>query len=115
MLIRIVKLTFKEESMKFFFREFDRNKFHITNFKGCIGMRMLQDMKQKNVVMTYSHWDDENALNNYRNSEVFMRLWNNIKPHFKYKPEAWSHKVYFDGFNISRDESKNGLNSTIET
>ena len=64
MLVRIVKLTFNEESMDFFFQEFDKSKALITNFKGCRGMRMLQDMNQKNIVMTYSHWDDENALNN---------------------------------------------------
>ena len=78
MLVRIVKLTFNEESIDFFFQEFDKSKALITNFKGCRGMRMLQDMNQKNIVMTYSHWDDENALNNYRNSQVFLRLWNKI-------------------------------------
>ena len=103
MLVRIVKLTFNEESMDFFFQEFDKIKAHITNFKGCRGMRMLQDMNQKNIVMTYSHWDDENALNNYRNSQVFLRLWNKIKPHFKDKPQAWSHEIYFDGFHITTD------------
>ena len=101
MLVRIVKLTFNEESMDFFFQEFDKSKAHITNFKGCRGMRMLQDMNQKNIVMTYSHWDDENTLNNYRNSQVFLRLWNKIKPHFKDKPQAWSHEIYFDGFHIT--------------
>lgn len=103
MLVRIVKLTFNEESMDFFFQEFDKSKALITNFKGCSGMRMLQDMNQKNIVMTYSHWDDENALNNYRNSQVFLRLWNKIKPHFKDKPQAWSHEIYFDGFHIKAD------------
>lgn len=103
MLVRIVKLTFNESSMDFFFQEFNRNKAEILKFNGCLGMKMLQDIKQKNIIMTYSHWDNENALNNYRNSTVFANLWNNIKPHFKERAEAWSHEVYYDGFKTQRD------------
>jgi hypothetical protein len=98
MLVRIVKLTFKEDSMEFFFQEFNRNKAEIIKFNGCRGMKLLHDIKQKNIIMTYSHWDDENALNDYRKSTVFNNLWNNIKPHFQERPEAWSHEIYFDGF-----------------
>ena len=98
MLIRIVKLTFKEDSLDIFFNEFNKNRSKIVNFPGCQGMKLLQDTKDKNIIMTYSHWDDESALNNYRSSQVFSNLWNNVKIHFSDRPEAWSHDIYFDGF-----------------
>mgnify|MGYP001593787821 FL=1 len=105
MLIRIVKLTFKEESLDFFFSEFNKNKSQIVNFPGCKGMKLLQDIKQKKIIMTYSQWDDEKALNDYRSSEVFSNLWNKIKIHFSDRTEAWSHAIYFDGF----DDIENSL------
>ena len=103
MLVRIVKLTLNEDSLDFFFKEFNNNKAEIVNFPGCRGMKMLQDIKHKGTVMTYSHWDNEKALNDYRESDVFSALWNNIKTHFTERPEAWSHEVYFDGFNNEKD------------
>ena len=48
--------------------------------------------------MTYSHWDDKEALDNYRESDLFSGLWTKIKPMFGAKPEAWSHEIHFDGF-----------------
>ena len=98
MLVRIVKLTLKEESLEIFFEEFNKNKMKIVNFPGCQGMRLLQDVTQKNIIMTYSHWNHEQALNSYRESDVFSTLWSNIKPHFTQRPEAWSHEINFDGF-----------------
>ena len=98
MLVRIVKLTLKEESLEFFFEEFNKNKKDILNFPACQGMKMLQDLNQRNIIMTYSHWDDEMALNSYRESDLFSGLWSKIKPHFIQPAEAWSHEIYFDGF-----------------
>ena len=99
MLIRIVKLTIKKEYLSLFFEEFNKKKYNIIEFPGCLGMRLLKDLNNKNTIMTYSHWDDENALNNYRNSKVFKELWGKIKPYFDDKPEAWSHEIYFNGMN----------------
>ena len=99
MLIRIVKLNIKEEYLSDFFEEFNKKKSDIIQFPGCIGMRLLHDLHDKNIIMTYSHWDNEDALNTYRKSPVFMALWNKIKPYFGARPEAWSHEIYFDGMN----------------
>jgi quinol monooxygenase YgiN len=55
--------------------------------------------------MTYSHWEDEGALNAYRSSELFSNLWAKIKPKFSKKPEAWSHVIYFDGFDRNQELS----------
>ena len=48
--------------------------------------------------MTYSHWENEQALENYRLSETFGTIWPKIKLWFAEKPEAWTVNEVFDGF-----------------
>ena len=98
MLTRIVKITFQEEKLPEFFKHFDSVKWKVATFPGCNGMKLLQDVSNPSIVMTYSVWDSEEALNNYRDSELFGELWPKIKPWFAAKAEAWSVEEYFDGF-----------------
>ena len=102
MLVRVVQLTFKSEELDSFFEAFEVHKNKIAVFEGCRGMQLLQEIDNPCVIMTYSHWEDESALNTYRNSELFSSLWAKIKPKFSKKPLAWSHEIYFDGFDINR-------------
>ncbi|MFL2663860.1 MAG: putative quinol monooxygenase [Crocinitomicaceae bacterium] len=101
MLVRIVKLTFKEEALSEFYREFETHKNNIASFPGCRGMKLLKGIDNPTVIMTYSHWDDKEALNKYRESDLFSGLWTKIKPMFGNKPEAWSHEIHFNGFKES--------------
>jgi len=46
------------------------------------------------VFFTYSYWNDESDLENYRKSELFKNIWSATKKNFSAKPEAWSvHKL----------------------
>lgn len=98
MITRIVKLEFQPEKINEFLRFFDGIKNVVNTFPGCSGMKLYQDINNPNIVMTYSHWENAEALNNYRNSEEFGKIWPTIKPWFGGKPEAWSVNAYFDGF-----------------
>ncbi|MEJ6589501.1 MAG: antibiotic biosynthesis monooxygenase family protein [Crocinitomicaceae bacterium] len=98
MLVRIVKLTISPSHLDIFFKYFDEHKLKIAAFPGCKGMKLLKGISNSNLIMTYSHWENEEALNTYRESEIFTELWSKIKPLFCEKPEAWSQEVYFDGF-----------------
>jgi heme-degrading monooxygenase HmoA len=42
------------------------------------------------VFFTYSFWNAEANLEQYRNSELFKAVWAETKPLFNAKPEAWS-------------------------
>jgi heme-degrading monooxygenase HmoA len=42
------------------------------------------------VFFTYSYWETEQDLENYRNSELFDTVWSFTKKLFNDKPEAWS-------------------------
>lgn len=97
-MIRIVKLTFQEDKINEFLTFFDTIKHIVNTFPGCEGMKLLQDIHQPHIVMTYSHWNEEQDLENYRVSEQFKHIWSTIKPWFGERAQAWSVDAYFDGF-----------------
>ncbi len=90
MLIRIVKLTFKPENIASFKQIFEESKPIILQFNGCTLLESYQDINNPNIFFTYSHWDTESDLNNYRVSDFFKNVWGNTKKLFSEKPEAWS-------------------------
>ncbi|HUH75487.1 MAG TPA: antibiotic biosynthesis monooxygenase family protein [Chitinophagales bacterium] len=90
MIIRIVKLQFKEEEVEAFMAYFESICHQIRNFEGCQKLELLQQANQPNVIFTYSYWESEDALENYRVSELFQTFWGVAKAKFSGRPEAWS-------------------------
>jgi quinol monooxygenase YgiN len=97
MIVRIVKLTFKIEHIASFKQLFIKNMNTIRASKGCIYLELLQDENDPTVFFTHSHWDSSLALEAYRNSEFFLKTWEQTKAYFSDKPMAWSlesiHKI----------------------
>ena len=100
MITRIVQLEFKEETIDQFLDFFEGVKDVVNNFEGCRGMKLYRDVDRPYIVMTYSHWENAEALERYRNSDAFGEIWPNIKPWFVGKPLAWSVDAHFDGFSL---------------
>lgn len=100
MITRIVKLTFQDEKVANFLSFFETIKLKVNSFPGCLGMQLVQDTNDNCIIFTYSQWQSEENLNQYRDSETFGEVWPNIKPWFKSKPEAWTTEVKFNGFEI---------------
>jgi quinol monooxygenase YgiN len=98
MITRIVKIHFQEDKIEDFLTFFEQVKWEVARQPKCGGMKLLQDKNHPNIVFTYSLWEDEEALNTYRDSELFGKIWPTIKPWFKEKAEAWTVTEYFDGF-----------------
>lgn len=92
MLIRIVRMTFKEEEVDNFLQVFNKSKHKIRSFPGCRHLELHRDYNKDNVYVTYSLWDNEDALNGYRNSPLFKSVWSDTKALFAEKPLAFSHK-----------------------
>ncbi|MBX7093132.1 MAG: antibiotic biosynthesis monooxygenase [Flavobacteriales bacterium] len=90
MFTRIVKLTIKQEHISDFESLFERYKNDIRNQKGCKGLRLLHDKNDPRIFFTYSHWQLDADLENYRNSELFAVVWGTTKRYFDAKAEAWS-------------------------
>ncbi len=90
MLVRIVKMIFKPELTEQFQTIFNSRKHLIAASPGCSGVKLWRDITNPNIFFTYSTWASEDALNNYRASELFQTTWNETKKLFNDKPEAWS-------------------------
>jgi heme-degrading monooxygenase HmoA len=90
MIVRFVKLTIKVESIFSFQTLFKERNNRIADFPGCVSVDLLHDIKDSRVFFTYSKWEKESNLENYRNSDFFGETWSAVKPMFDAKPEAWS-------------------------
>jgi len=90
MLIRTVRMTFKLEEVENFLTLFEASKNKIRNFEGCSHLELLKDYTLPNVFSIYSIWEDEAALNAYRNSKLFAGVWRETKSKFDAKPIAFS-------------------------
>ncbi len=89
-LVRIVRMTFQENQVATFLANFDRNKKKIRAFEGCYHLELWRDAHQENIFCTYSHWESEEHLNAYRDSDLFKEVWANTKILFAEKPQAFS-------------------------
>jgi len=92
MLIRIVRMTFRVDKVEEFKNIFNSKKQNIRTFPGCNHLELHQDYHSENIFSTYSHWDNEEALDNYRKSELFKEVWEQTKSLFLEPPLAFSSK-----------------------
>lgn len=90
MFIRIVKMSFHEENIPAFLENFEKMKQQIRNAEGNRFLELYQDKNDKGIFFTYSFWETENDLENYRKSALFDEVWAFTKKLFNAKPEAWS-------------------------
>lgn len=90
MIVRIVKMHFQPDKVEEFLTNFEASKEQIRAFDGCEHLELLRDREHPEIYFTYSYWRDEEALKNYRHSELFKDTWAKTKVLFEKKPEAWS-------------------------
>jgi autoinducer 2-degrading protein len=90
MFIRIVKMSFAEENIPAFLENFELIKEKIRNAPGNRLLELYQDKNNKCIFFTYSYWETDEDLENYRKSELFSTVWAFTKKLFNDKPEAWS-------------------------
>jgi heme-degrading monooxygenase HmoA len=103
MINRIVKMTFRPEHTVQFENIFREKRNLIAASEGCHGVMLLRDISNSDIFFTYSKWMSEEALNNYRKSELFKSTWSETKRLFSDKPEAWSVVEVQWGDNTSND------------
>ena len=90
MFVRIVKLSFHQEHIPAFLENFEENKDKIRNAPGNRLLELYQDKDNPDLFFTYSYWETEADLENYRHSELFKGVWYFKKKLFNDKPQAWS-------------------------
>lgn len=90
MIKRIVKLTFQPALVPDFMAIFEESKAKIRVFDGNLYLELLRDIAQPHVLFTLSFWEDEAALERYRQSELFRTTWAKTKALFAEKAAAWT-------------------------
>lgn len=90
MIIRLVKMEFESDKVNLFTSIFKETKSLILEMNGCLEVNLHQDIQNPNVFFTISKWQNEAALNAYRDSELFIKTWKKVKILFNKKAEAWS-------------------------
>ena len=83
-------MSFHPEHIPAFLENFDLHKEKIRNSTGNRLLELYQDKNDDCIFFTYSYWDADEDLENYRNSELFKEVWSFTKALFNAKPEAWS-------------------------
>ena len=83
-------MSFEPSKIEEFLANFDTVKTKIRHFKGCQFLELYREQNNSNIFFTYSYWESEDDLNNYRHSELFESVWSKTKPLFNARPEAWS-------------------------
>ena len=96
-MIRIVKMHFRPEGPEEFLKIFEKAYPLISTFPGCSHLELWRDKNDPAIFFTKSHWDHPDALEDYRNSELFKTTWAATKALFAEKAEAWSvEKLIFE-------------------
>lgn len=90
MFVRIVKMSFAEENIPAFLENFELMKGRIRNAPGNRFLELYHDKNNNCIFFTYSYWETEADLENYRKSELFNEVWSFTKKLFNAKAEAWS-------------------------
>lgn len=83
-------MVFKPDQVAVFKVLFEEHKAAIRAVKGCHRLELLQDKTHSHIFFTYSWWEDEKNLLDYKNSELFGKVWPSTKALFQDKPEAWT-------------------------
>lgn len=83
-------MTFREDAILQFQDLFEEVRGLIRAQPGCHSVTLLQDVRDSRIMFTYSLWDDEAALNAYRQTQLFVETWKRTKSLFSDNAQAWS-------------------------
>ena len=83
-------MTFKKDKTADFIAIYKKYQKHIRAAQGCQHVELLQDIDNPHIFFTYSHWINQQALDQYKDSAIFGEVWPQTKALFDGKPMAWS-------------------------
>lgn len=83
-------MHFTASGVETFLSIFRDNGEAIRTFPGCCYLELLKDVDNDFTYTTLSHWKDEESLEEYRKSALFVSVWGRVKPLFRERPQAFS-------------------------
>ena len=90
MLLRTVRMTFRPDRLADFHALFRGARPKIRAAPGCRHLELWADARFPNVLTTFSEWDGADALDAYRQSDLFRKTWARTTPLFAAAPVAHS-------------------------
>jgi quinol monooxygenase YgiN len=87
---RIVRMEFREEAIASFLETFRKSENLIRHFEGCLSLQLMRDNDNHCLYSTVSVWQNPEALEKYRQSDLFKQVWALTKPGFSAKPQAFT-------------------------
>ena len=89
-------MHFTEAGVDEFLEIFDTHKTSIRNFPGCTHLQLLKDTDDLLCYTTLSHWDRQESLDLYRQSELFGKVWGRVKTLFSERSDAFSLEKFIE-------------------
>jgi hypothetical protein len=89
-------MHFTEAGVDEFLEVFEKHKEAIRNFEGCLHLQLLRDVNDKTTFTTLSHWRDQGCLDKYRKSELFEKVWGQVKTLFAERSLAFSLEKFIE-------------------
>jgi quinol monooxygenase YgiN len=83
-------MQFTPDSKATFIDIFYKKQPFIEGFEGCHSVDLMEDEADDMVLYTFSKWDENESLQKYRNSEMFIKTWKQVKPLFASKAQTFS-------------------------
>jgi quinol monooxygenase YgiN len=83
-------MQFHSNSVNEFKETFSLAEEKIRNFAGCYALKIMQDENNPLIYSTISIWENEEALEVYRKSNLFKTTWEAAKKGFSGKPIAFT-------------------------
>ncbi len=97
-------MTFDPLKVEEFLRIFEDNAEKIRNFPGCEHLELLHSCEFPNILFTYSLWETPENLDEYRRSDLFVKVWVQTKKLFTAPAEAWSlNKKWSSADNLTKN------------
>ncbi len=93
MITRIVILPVRASEEQDFIKLLTRSFGEVRNSTGCTALTFLRENSpEKNMInyVTYSKWNNESDLENYRQSFFFKNVWPAVKQFLGAKPSAYT-------------------------
>ena len=89
-------MHFTEAGVAEFLEIFNRHKDAIRHFPGCGHLQLLKDHDDPCCYTTLSYWENPEALDNYRKSELFGQVWGKVKTLFAERSQAFSLEKFIE-------------------
>ncbi|ACF14489.1 Antibiotic biosynthesis monooxygenase [Chloroherpeton thalassium ATCC 35110] len=92
MIIRLVKMSFQPQESTRFLSLYKQVHPKILSFPGCVSVELLHEVHDEHAYTTYSLWQNNDALEAYRQSDFFKATWTEVRKMLRSKTLAISYR-----------------------